>query len=449
MDNTSLTAISPIDGRYHFLTKDLSEYFSESALIYYRVYTEVKWFSFLSQLSEISQLPPLEAKEEAFLDELLMQPREQIALAVKKIESSTNHDVKAVEYYVANEFKKNNNLSKNISFIHFGCTSEDINNVSYNLMIRDALNSCLSKSINTVYELLSNLISNTNDIPMISRTHGQAASPTLLGKELNVFHVRLSQALLALDEMQVYTTKFSGAVGNYNAHNLAYPNIDWKEVAGEFIHSLGLVQHQCTTQIEPHDNLCQIMLQCTRINNVLLDLAKDIWGYISLGYFHQRAIEGEVGSSTMPHKINPIDFENAEGNLGIANALFYHFASKLPISRFQRDLTDSTTMRNIGSAFAYMHIAIKSIAKGLGKIHANPDAMAQDLDNNWQLLTEGIQTLLRKYKIDNAYDKLKDLSRGKEITKESLHTWIQGLPISSTDMEMLLALKPRDYVGKK
>jgi adenylosuccinate lyase len=291
------------------------------------------------------------------------------------------------------------------------------------------------------------LANELRETPMMSRTHGQPASPTTMGKEMNVFYVRLSQAFLALDESQVYTTKFSGAVGNYNAHVLAYPKIDWPKVSKEFIESLGLVQHDSTTQIEPHDNISQIMLQATRVNNILLDFAKDIWGYISLGYFKQKAIKGEVGSSTMPHKVNPIDFENAEGNLGLANAIFSHLASKLPISRFQRDLTDSTTMRSIGTAFAYTLISLKSLEKGLTKLEADSKSISKELEHNWQLITEGIQTVLRKHKVENAYEMLKDLSRDKPVDKDSLHNWLQELPIPQYDKDMLLELTPSSYIG--
>lgn len=447
MEDHNLYAISPIDGRYHDKTSELASFFSESALIYYRLYTEIKWLIHLANCDAIEELPKFSDDEIYFLDGILAKTRIEISRTVKEIENTINHDVKAVEYYLASELKKHESLGEYIPFIHFGCTSEDINNVCYNLMIRDSINSCITNSYQSVYNKIKMLSDDNYNLPMISRTHGQPASPTTLGKELNVFYVRLSQAFLAFDEMQQYTTKFSGAVGNYNAHILAYPNIDWLQVTQDFITSLGLVQHDCTTQIEPHDNISQIMLQCTRINNVLLDFAKDMWGYISLGYFKQRSVANEVGSSTMPHKVNPIDFENAEGNLGMANALFYHLASKLPISRYQRDLTDSTTMRSIGVAFAYTQISLKSLEKGLSKVEANKIKIAEELDDNWQLVTEGIQTLLRKHKVENAYEMLKDLSRNKHITKDSLHNWIKELPIPKSDVDRLLELKPSDYIG--
>ena len=447
MKLTSLNAISPIDGRYLKKTCSLSDYFSESALIYYRLFVEIRWFESLAANPDIEEIPALTKSSKEFLQSLLDNFDEQQSVAVKDHEAITNHDVKAVEYYLRDKFDEHAALTDYKGFIHFALTSEDVNNIAYAIMIKDAISKIILPELAEITGGITMLGKQYADCAMLSRTHGQPATPTTMGKELINVVARLKRPQQQLVEVLI-CAKCNGAVGNYNAHYAAYPDIDWRSHCSHFISSLGLEFNAYTTQIEPHDGIAEVSHIMTRINNIFLDYAKDMWTYIAMGYFKQRSAIDEVGSSTMPHKINPIDFENAEGNLGLANALFLHFANKLTQSRMQRDLSDSTVMRNIGVAFSYSLIAFKSLAKGNSKLHLDKERLHADLDKNWEVLAEAIQTVMRRYKIANAYELLKSLTRGQDgINEEKMHGFIQDLTIPDKEKKRLLTLTPHDYTG--
>ena len=446
MKLTELSAISPIDGRYSKLVTELQEVFSEYALIKYRVFVEIEWFIHLSKQQHIKELPHLTKQSITFLSKIEKNFSLAEARKVKNIEKKTNHDVKAVEYYLRDQFKKSRQLKGLAEFIHFGCTSEDINNISYALMVKDASKLLISNNINKFNDLLKKKAHQYADIPMVSRTHGQVATPTTVGKELANFSSRIDRISMVISETGL-RGKMNGAVGNYNAHLIAYPKVDWEKVSKTFITKVGLLWSPYTTQVEPKDSMAKLFHGHERLNNVLLDFSRDMWGYISLDYFSQKTIKGEVGSSTMPHKINPIDFENAEGNLDLANSIFHYLSSKITKSRWQRDLSDSTSMRNIGSCFAYTLIALSSLIKGLNKLQINKKIINKDLENAWEVLTEAIQTVMRKYHIEGGYEVMKKISRGKNIKKEDLHAIINSLDIPSAEKNKLLKLTPSTYLG--
>ena len=446
MKLTELSAISPIDGRYSKLVTELQEVFSEYALIKYRVFVEIEWFIHLSKQQHIKELPHLTKQSITFLSKIEKNFNLAEARKVKNIEKKTNHDVKAVEYYLRDQFKKSRQLKGLAEFIHFGCTSEDINNISYALMVKDASKLLISNNINKFNDLLKKKAHQYADIPMVSRTHGQVATPTTVGKELANFSSRIDRISMVISETGL-RGKMNGAVGNYNAHLIAYPKVDWEKVSKTFITKVGLLWSPYTTQVEPKDSMAKLFHGHERLNNVLLDFSRDMWGYISLDYFSQKTIKGEVGSSTMPHKINPIDFENAEGNLDLANSIFHYLSSKITKSRWQRDLSDSTSMRNIGSCFAYTSIALSSLIKGLNKLQINKNVINQDLENAWEVLTEAIQTVMRKHHMEGGYEVMKEISRGKNIKKEDLHAIINSLDIPSAEKNKLLKLTPSTYLG--
>ena len=446
MKLTELSAISPIDGRYSKLVTELQEIFSEYALIKYRVFVEIEWFIHLSKQQHIKELPHLTKQSITFLSKIEKNFNLAEARKVKNIEKKTNHDVKAVEYYLRDQFKKSRQLKGLAEFIHFGCTSEDINNISYALMVKDASKILISNNINKFNDLLKKKAHQYADIPMVSRTHGQVATPTTVGKELANFSSRIDRISMVISETGL-RGKMNGAVGNYNAHLIAYPKVDWEKVSKTFITKVGLLWSPYTTQVEPKDSMAKLFHGHERLNNVLLDFSRDMWGYISLDYFSQKTIKGEVGSSTMPHKINPIDFENAEGNLDLANSIFHYLSSKITKSRWQRDLSDSTSMRNIGSCFAYTLIALSSLIKGLNKLQINKKVINQDLENAWEVLTEAIQTVMRKHHMEGGYEVMKKISRGKNIEKEDLHAIINSLDIPSAEKNKLLKLTPSTYLG--
>lgn len=446
MTLTSLNSISPIDGRYQKKTSILRPYFSEYALIYYRLMVEVHWLKSLAANNDIKEIPELDPASEKFLAEILAQFDEQEAEKVKEFERQTNHDVKAIEYYLKDKLETWDGLKKYSGFIHFACTSEDINNLAYALMMKEAILQIIQPTLAEIIGGITLLGKQHGDIAMLARTHGQPATPTTVGKELVNFVARLKRPLQQLAEVLI-PGKFNGAVGNYNAHIVAYPEVDWRKHCASFVSSLGLSFSAYTTQIEPHDGIAEVCHIMMRINNILLDYTTDVWTYISLNYFTQKTVANEVGSSTMPHKVNPIDFENAEGNLGLSNALFGHFASKLTQSRMQRDLSDSTVLRNLGSAFAYSLIAYHAIAKGNDKLQINKQALSHDLDDNWEVLAEAIQTVMRRYQIPNAYEQLKTLTRGQGIDSPKLKEFINSLTIPDSAKNQLINLTPEKYTG--
>ena len=446
MELTALTAISPVDGRYGNKVSVFRDIFSEYGLIRNRVTVEIRWLQKLAAHPEITEVPAFSAEANGFLDQLVSEFSLQDAERIKDIERTTNHDVKAVEYFIKERIAKVAELHAVTEFVHFACTSEDINNLSHALMLREGLDHGLLPAMDRVVEKLGALAQEHADQPMLSRTHGQTASPTTVGKELaNVVH-RLRRQLKQIRATELLG-KINGAVGNYNAHLSAYPQVDWAANAREFIESLGLDWNPYTTQIEPHDYIAELYDAVARFNTILIDLDRDIWGYISLGYFKQKTVEGEVGSSTMPHKVNPIDFENSEGNLGIANALLNHLSAKLPISRWQRDLTDSTVLRNLGVGFAHSLIAYEATLKGLGKLELNPVRLDEDLDHAWEVLAEPIQTVMRRYNIEKPYEKLKALTRGKAMTPELIQNFVNSLEIPDAAKAELMALTPGNYIG--
>ncbi|KTD31462.1 adenylosuccinate lyase [Legionella maceachernii] len=446
MTLTSLNAISPIDGRYLKKTSALSPYFSEFALIYYRLMVEIRWLESLGANKDIVEVEEFDNDAKAYLAELLVNFDEVEAEKVKAYEKQTNHDVKAVEYYLRDKLSGHEVLSQYLAFIHFACTSEDINNVAYALMIKEAIAQVIQPTLAEIIGSIMLLGKQHADVAMLSRTHGQPATPTTMGKEIVNFVARLKRPQQQLAEVLI-PAKFNGAVGNYNAHIIAYPQVDWRKHCANFVSSLGLSFSAYTTQIEPHDGIAEVSHIMIRINNILLDFTRDIWTYISLNYFKQKTIAEEVGSSTMPHKVNPIDFENAEGNLGLANALFNHFAHKLTQSRLQRDLSDSTVLRNMGVAFAYTLIAYQAIAKGNDKLQINKHALKQDLNENWEVLAEAIQTVMRRYEVPDAYEQLKALTRGQGISSESLKNFIKALNIPEEVKIQLMDLTPEKYTG--
>ena len=446
MDLTSLTAISPIDGRYAGKTAELRPIFSEYGMMRYRVLVEIQWLKMLAQSTKIPEVPALSKDAKKTLDAIVEKFSERDALRIKVIEETINHDVKAVEYFLKEKIKRNKELAAVSEFFHFACTSEDINNLCHALMLRESRTSILLPNLDKIIQALTRLAHNHANIAMLSRTHGQTATPTTLGKEMAVFAHRLRRQLLQLIQVEILG-KCNGAVGNYNAHLAAYPGVDWPKISKLFVQNLGLTWNPYTTQIESHDYMAEYFHVLTRINTILIDFSRDIWGYISLGYFRQKTIKGEVGSSTMPHKVNPIDFENAEGNLGIANALLTHLAEKLPISRWQRDLTDSTSIRNMGAAIAHSLLAYKSCLKGIDKLEADKAMIHQDLDYAWEVLAEPIQTVMRRYRIKQPYEKLKALTRGQTIDQHMLHSFIKQLAIPAREKKRLLALTPASYIG--
>ena len=440
-----LLSISPLDGRYSDSVEDLRSITSEYGLIRYRVIVEIKWFIHLSKNPKIRELPSLNIKDTRYLNDLIDNFSIKDAKRVKSIESRTNHDVKAVEYFLKEKFKLNKNLAPYTEFIHFACTSEDINNLAYALMIKDA-SLITKKSLKLITNRVKFLSKKYSNNPMLSRTHGQSASPTTMGKEFaNYFH-RINKLENEINK-HIMSGKINGAVGNYNAHMVAYPKINWESVAESFVNNLKLDFNKHTTQVEPKDTIALLLGDYVKLNNILIDLSRDIWGYISLGYFSQQLKEGEVGSSTMPHKVNPIDFENAEGNLGIANAILTHISNTVTISRWQRDLTDSTIMRNIGSSFGYINLALYSLLKGLNKLEINKIKLKQDLDDSWEVLTEAIQTVIRKNNIPNGYELMKKLSRGKKIYKKDLVKFIDEMDVPYDDKQSLSKLTPSSYIG--
>ena len=446
MPLSTLSALSPLDGRYHDRVEKLRAHFSEQALIRYRVRIEVEWLKALASHSLIRELKPFSAATIEQLDSLSTRFSEADAAQIKAIEVKTNHDVKAMEYWLKEKTGGNPELLRIAEFIHFACTSEDINNLAHGLMLQESRANVMLPVLDALIADLRTMAHALADVPMLARTHGQAATPTTLGKEMaNVAHrlrrQRDSMAAVGL------TGKINGAVGNYNAHVAAFPSVDWEAFARSFVEALGLVFNPYTTQIEPHDTLAELFDAYGRVNTVLIDLDRDVWGYVSLGYFKQRVSAGEVGSSTMPHKVNPIDFENSEGNLGIANALLRHLAEKLPLSRWQRDLTDSTVLRNMGVALGYSLLGYESCRRGLAKLEADPVRLSADLEQNWDVLAEPVQTLMRRFGISNAYEQLKDLTRGKRVNRETLRDFIATLPIPEPDRQRLLQLSPETYLG--
>ena len=441
-----LLAISPLDGRYKSKCEDLAPYFSEFALMRYRVLVEVKWLQKLSEHDQIDELQAISDRGLEYLNDLIEGFSIADAQRIKAIEATTNHDVKAVEYFIKEKFENNTELSGQLEFVHFACTSEDINNLAYALMMRDGRDKVMLNQMREIENQLAQLAHNFADQPMLCRTHGQPASPSTVGKEFaNVAH-RLRRQIAQIESSEILG-KINGAVGNYNAHLAAYPSIDWQATAKEFVEGLGLSWNPYTTQIEPHDYVAELFDAVCRFNTVLIDFDRDIWAYISLGYFKQRTIAGEVGSSTMPHKVNPIDFENSEGNLGIANAIMTHLSEKLPISRWQRDLTDSTVLRNIGTGLAHSLIAYRATMKGIAKLELNAQAVDDDIDSSWEILAEPIQTVMRRYRIEKPYEKLKELTRGKQIDQQSVQNFIKNLTIPESAKQELLQLTPRKYLG--
>ena len=446
MELSSLTAISPVDGRYASKTAELREIFSEYALIRYRLIVEIRWFEALARHPDIEELPALSPDSMQFLQSLIDDFDQTQALRVKTIESTTNHDVKAVEYYLRERFCEHTSLRGREEFLHFACTSEDINNLAYALMLADARDRIVLPQMQALLDAIGALVRESADCAMLSRTHGQSASPTTMGKEMAVFVARLHRQRQQLACVPLLG-KMNGAVGNYNAHMAAYPDVNWQDTARDFVTGLGLQWNNFTTQIEPHDFMAELFDCLARHNTILIDFCRDVWAYISQGYFGQRSIAGEVGSSTMPHKVNPIDFENAEGNLGISCALFGHLSAKLPISRLQRDLSDSTVLRNLGVGVAHSVIAYQSVLRGIAKLTLNEQVMRAELDNAWEVLAEPVQTVMRRHGVEGAYDKLKELTRGQGIDGPRLRTFIQTLDIPAAEKDRLMALTPAEYIG--
>ncbi|MDO6440580.1 adenylosuccinate lyase [Marinobacter sp. 2_MG-2023] len=446
MELNALTAISPVDGRYGSKVSVFRDIFSEYGLIRNRVTVEIRWLQQLAAHPEIIEVPAFTAEAIAFLDQMISEFSLQDAERIKEIERTTNHDVKAVEYFIKEKIADIPELHAVTEFVHFACTSEDINNLSHALMLREGLDNGLLPAMGRVVEKLGELAQEHAEQPMLSRTHGQTASPTTVGKELANVVYRLRRQMKQIREIEVLG-KINGAVGNYNAHISAYPALDWAANAQAFIESLGLDFNPYTTQIEPHDYIAELFDAVARFNTIVIDLDRDVWGYISLGYFKQKTVEGEVGSSTMPHKVNPIDFENSEGNLGIANALLGHLSAKLPISRWQRDLTDSTVLRNLGVGFAHSLIAYEATLKGLSKLEINPARLNDDLDKAWEVLAEPIQTVMRRYNIEKPYEKLKALTRGKAMTPEVIRSFVESLEMPDSAKAELMDLTPGNYIG--
>jgi len=445
MDLSALSAVTPIDGRYGSKTADFRPIFSEFGLIRCRVAVEVRWLQCLAKLEGVKEVSPFSDEANKHLNAIIEQFSEADAQAIKDIEATTNHDVKAVEYFIKAKIEGNAELNAVTEFVHFACTSEDINNLSHGLMLKEG-RAILRQQMASVTDGITTLAKAYASDPMLSRTHGQTASPTTVGKEMANVAARLRRQLAQLDSVELLG-KTNGAVGNYNAHLSAYPDVDWQENAKTFVESLGLSWNPYTTQIEPHDYIAELFDAVARFNTILIDFNRDVWGYISQGYFKQKTIEGEVGSSTMPHKVNPIDFENSEGNLGMGNAIMAHLAQKLPISRWQRDLTDSTVLRNMGVGFAYSAIAYSSAIKGISKLEINRARLAEDLDNCWEVLAEPIQTIMRRYNIEKPYEKLKALTRGQAITQQVILEFVETLEIPEAAKQSMRELTPANYIG--
>jgi len=444
---STLTALSPLDGRYNGKVDALRGYFSEFGLIRFRVHIEIEWLKALAAQTDIPEVGPFSSVTIAQLDALNANFSEADAQAIKTIERTTNHDVKAIEYWLRNQLVSNPETAGALEFIHFACTSEDINNLSHALMLKGGREVMLP-ALQQVIARLTELAHQLADMPMLCRTHGQTATPSTLGKEMANVAYRLQRAIQRIESVEILG-KINGAVGNYNAHLSAYPDVDWEAFSKKFVTAQGITFNPYTIQIEPHDYMAELFDAFARANTILIDLNRDIWGYISLGFFKQKVIKGEVGSSTMPHKVNPIDFENSEGNLGLANALLRHLSEKLPVSRWQRDLTDSTVLRNMGVALGYTLLAYESCLKGLNKLEVNSARVAADLDASWEVMAEPIQTVMRRYNIENAYDRLKELTRGQSgINRESLAAFIQTLAIPEAEKQRLLQLSPDTYIGK-
>ena len=446
MQLTELTAISPIDGRYGARLDNLKAIFSEFGLIKNRVKVEVFWLRMLANHPAIQEVPKLSPEAEKHLMRLVDEFSLDMAQRVKEIEKTTNHDVKAVEYLIKEHFQGNAELEAISEFVHFACTSEDINNLAYALMLKDAREQVIIPEMDKVIAKITEMGVEMAEIPMMSRTHGQPASPTTAGKEFANVAYRLQRQSKQLMNVQIMG-KINGAVGNYNAHLAAYPEVNWYELSEQFVQSLGLAWNPYTIQIEPHDYIAEYFHAMMRFNTILIDFDRDVWGYISLGFFKQKTVAGEIGSSTMPHKVNPIDFENSEGNLGMANAIFDHLAQKLPISRWQRDLTDSTVLRNLGVGVAHTIISLQATLKGLGKLEVNAETMADDLDHNWEVLAEAIQTVMRRYGIEKPYEKLKELTRGRRVNKQIMQDFVDTLELPEAEKEKLKAMTPASYTG--
>ena len=447
MELSALTAVSPIDGRYGSKTAALRSIFSEFGLLKYRTIVEIRWLQKLAETDSIAEVPQFSAEANAFLNRIANEFNEEDALRIKEIERTTNHDVKAVEYFLKEQVAPLPELDAINEFIHFACTSEDINNLSHALMLNEARETIMLPEIRNVIDAIKGLAHEYRDIPLLSRTHGQPASPSTLGKEMANVAYRMERQYKQISQVEVLG-KINGAVGNYNAHLSAYPDINWHQYSEEFVTSLGITWNPYTTQIEPHDYIAELFDAMARFNTILLDFDRDVWGYIAMGHFKQKTIAGEIGSSTMPHKVNPIDFENSEGNLGLANAIFGHLAQKLPVSRWQRDLTDSTVLRNLGVGCGYAIIAYTSTLKGISKLEVNQAHLLDELDHNWEVLAEPIQTVMRRYGIEKPYEKLKELTRGKRIDGEGMRLFIDGLELPEHEKTRLKAMTPANYIGQ-
>ncbi|TDB56243.1 adenylosuccinate lyase [Photorhabdus luminescens] len=447
MELSSLTAVSPIDGRYGDKVSALRTIFSEFGLLKFRVQVEVRWLQKLAECAEIKEVPTFDTDANAYLNEIIANFNEQDAMRIKIIERTTNHDVKAVEYFLKEKVAHVPALHKVSEFIHFACTSEDINNLAYALMLQTAREEVLLPQWRQMIDAIKKMANEYRDLPLLSRTHGQPATPSTVGKEFaNVAH-RMERQYRQLEQVEILG-KINGAVGNYNAHIAAYPQVDWHQFSEAFVTSLGIKWNPYTTQIEPHDYIAELFDVIARFNTILIDFDRDIWGYIALNHFKQKTVAGEIGSSTMPHKVNPIDFENSEGNLGLANAVFGHLASKLPISRWQRDLTDSTVLRNLGVGLGYALIAYQSTMKGLNKLEVNEQHLLDELDQNWEVLAEPIQTVMRRYGIEKPYEKLKELTRGKRVNAEGMKIFIDGLDLPEEEKTRLKTMTPANYIGR-
>ncbi len=447
MELSSLTAISPVDGRYGSKTTELRPIFSEFGLTKYRVTVEVRWLQQMAQIAGIEEVPAFSETANTVLNNIVDQFSVGDAARVKEIERTTNHDVKAVEYFLKEKIANNAELHAVTEFFHFACTSEDINNLSHGLMLNEAREQVILPYIDKILAELKRLAKDYRDVAMMARTHGQPASPTTMGKEMANVYMRLKRQRDQIAQVEILG-KFNGAVGNYNAHLSAYPDLDWNSISESFVTSLGLTWNPYTTQIEPHDYIAELFDAIGRANTIILDFDRDIWAYIALGHFKQKTVAGEIGSSTMPHKVNPIDFENSEGNLGIANAIFTHLAQKLPVSRWQRDLTDSTVLRNLGVGAANSIIAYQATLKGISKLEVNEQSLLNELDQNWELLAEPIQTVMRRYAIEKPYEKLKELTRGKRVNKEIMADFIEKLEIPAEEKSRLKEMTPASYIGR-
>lgn len=447
MELSSLTAVSPVDGRYAAKTQELRNIFSEFGLLKYRVQVEVRWLQKLAAHAQIAEVPPFSAKANAQLDAIVADFNPQHAQRIKDIEATTNHDVKAVEYFLKEQVANNPELNAVSEFIHFACTSEDINNLSHALMLQAARDEVILPYCDKLISVLKGLAQEYKTVPMMARTHGQPASPTTMGKEMANVMMRLKRQRDQIATVSLLG-KINGAVGNYNAHLSAYPDVDWHQFSEQFVTSLGISWNPYTTQIEPHDYVAELFDAIARFNTIVIDFDRDVWGYIALGHFKQKTVAGEIGSSTMPHKVNPIDFENSEGNLGLANAIFAHLAVKLPVSRWQRDLTDSTVLRNLGVGVGYAVIAYQASLKGISKLQVNEQSLLDELDNNWELLAEPIQTVMRRYGIEKPYEKLKELTRGKKVNQQAMAEFIDTLALPEETKAQLKQLTPANYIGQ-